>query len=30
MDLALKEKKQKELEAKTLLESIDNFVLSEL
>lgn len=30
MDLALKEKKQKELEAKTLLESIDDFVLSEL
>lgn len=30
MDLALKEKKQKELEAKILLESIDNFVLSEL
>lgn len=30
MDFALNEKKRKELEAKTLLESIDDFVLSEL
>lgn len=30
MDLALKEKKEKEMQAKTLLESIDDFVLSEL
>lgn len=30
MDFALGEKKRKELEAKTLLESIDDFVLSEL
>ncbi len=30
MDLALKEKKEKEMQAKTLLESIDDFILSEL
>lgn len=30
MDLALNEKKEKEMQAKTLLESIDDFVLSEL
>lgn len=30
MDLALSEKKEKEMQAKTLLESIDDFVLSEL
>jgi len=30
MDFALNEKKRKEFDAKTLLESIDDFVLSEL